>query len=142
MDTYSRPSFQPQLALREFFEAFDLIRRVEAIDPFEAELLRARCLRLLNEEYAEVVLALVPGGDIKEVAKELADLVYVAFYTSEAYGIDLEKVFRAVHGSNMSKLAPDGTYTKDPRGKVLKGDFYRPPALDDIMQDPTQTATF
>jgi predicted HAD superfamily Cof-like phosphohydrolase len=35
-------------------------------------------------------------------------VAYVAFCAAEALGIPLEKVFRQVHGSNMSKFGPDG----------------------------------
>jgi predicted HAD superfamily Cof-like phosphohydrolase len=44
-----------------------------------------------------------------DLAKELADVLYVAFCAAEALGIPLEKCSRQVHGSNISKLGPDGS---------------------------------
>lgn len=97
--------------------------------------LRARLIEEEAEEAAEALRSSTEDGDnayLREVAKELADSVYVAYGTAVALGIDLDTVLRKVHESNMSKVHPDGTvrYRKD--GKVLKPDTYKPPNLEYI----------
>jgi len=41
--------------------------------------------------------------DLVEVIDGLCDLIYVAYGTAEAVGVDLEPYFNAVHASNMAK---------------------------------------
>jgi len=87
--------------------------------------------RLLDEEHTEVQDALVTGSR-RQIAKELADLVYVAVGTALVYNIDLDAVLEEVHKSNMSKLGPDGKAIKRADGKFLKGPRYMEPRLGDI----------
>jgi len=80
--------------------------------------------RLLNEETRELAEA-VSGGSLAEIAHELADVVYVAYGTALAYGIDLDAVLAEVHRANMTKLGADGRpVVRD--GKVVKGPMFRP----------------
>lgn len=67
-----------------------------------------------------------------DVAKELADLLYVVYGTADAFGIDIDRVFAEVHRSNMSKLV-DGKPLKREDGKVLKGPNYTPPNLEFVV---------
>lgn len=60
-------------------------------------------IRLIDEEYEEVVEA-INWGDPAQIAKELADLLYVVHGAAVAFGIPLDEVFNVVHGSNMSKI--------------------------------------
>lgn len=60
-------------------------------------------LRLLGEEYAELVAAMVEG-DLAAVAQELADLVVVAYGTAATYGLDLDRAVWEVMEANRSKL--------------------------------------
>jgi predicted HAD superfamily Cof-like phosphohydrolase len=83
---------------------------------------------LLNEEHIEVQLAL-QDGDLEAIAKELADLVYVAYGTALVYDIDLDWALREVHISNMTKLGLDGKPVLREDGKVLKGPNYVPPDM-------------
>jgi len=89
--------------------------------------------RLTREEAREANEALLSGSPA-EIAKELADQVYVAFGTALALGIDLDAAVRAVHVSNMSKLV-DGRPLMRPDGKVLKGPDYRKPDLSGCILD-------
>lgn len=66
--------------------------------------------------------------DKRKVAKELADLLYVVYGTAASFGIPIDRVFKEVHLSNMSKLV-DGKPLLREDGKVLKGHFYKPPDL-------------
>ena len=65
--------------------------------------------------------------------KELADLLYVVYWMAARVGIDLDKAFRIVHSSNMSKLGDDGKPIKRADGKVLKGPNYKPPKMESIV---------
>lgn len=83
---------------------------------------------LLLEEHQEVQEALA-NGELKEIAKELADLVYVSYGTAVAYGFNLDDVIQEVHRSNMTKVGDDGKPMYRSDGKVMKGPNYRPPDL-------------
>lgn len=86
-------------------------------------------VRLMMEELSEVTEALVMKP-VDEVAKELADLLYVVYGTAVAAGIDIDKVFAKTHESNMTKSTK-----KDPGGKIVKGDDYVPVDMDTIFED-------
>lgn len=68
--------------------------------------------------------------DLSEAIKELCDLLYVAFGTAVAWGIDILPFFERVHRSNMSKI--EGM-VKRPDGKVAKGPNYRKPDFTDLL---------
>ena len=89
-------------------------------------------MELLREEYEELQEAL-RSGDLRSIAQELADLVYVTYGTALAYGIDLDAALREVHSSNMSKLGEDGKPVLREDGKVLKGPNYRPPNMEEAI---------
>lgn len=106
-----------------------------------------RRINLVFEEYEEVAEAIIHLEDTRlnltsstvaeateELAKELADLLYVVYGTAEELGIPLEKVFHAVHESNMSKVWPDGTVKRNDFGKVLKPETYTKPDLSFIHE--------
>lgn len=88
--------------------------------------------KLITEEYKEVMEAF-EKDDIVNLAKELADLVYVVFGTALACGFDLDNVFRQVHASNMSKLGEDGKPILREDGKVLKGPGYFEPDIQGVL---------
>ena len=67
--------------------------------------------------------------DIKEVADALTDILYVTYGAGHAFGIDLDKCFKEVQDSNMSKLGSDGKPIFNSRGKVMKGPNYFKPDL-------------
>jgi NTP pyrophosphatase (non-canonical NTP hydrolase) len=128
----------PSVMVREFHEAFGV-----AIDAEDTGRLRQLRNQLLHEEYSELRAEInrhpnAPGkGELTAVAKELADLVYVAYGTAVSLGIDLDKAVRRVHTSNMSKRNPDGTVTYRDDGKVLKPSTYQAPDLTDVVRAPT-----
>jgi predicted HAD superfamily Cof-like phosphohydrolase len=74
----------------------------------------------------------VPQEIIQNFIKELADLVYVCYWTAARFDIDLDEAFRRVHLSNMSKVGPNGKVIKAPNGKVLKPEGYHKPKLADL----------
>lgn len=71
--------------------------------------------------------------ELADVAKELADVVYVAYGTAFSLGIDLDAVLAEVHRSNMAKRGPDGRFMFREDGKVLKGPGYTPPDIAAVL---------
>ena len=72
--------------------------------------------------------------NLVNIAKELADILYVVYGTAAAYGIPIDDVFREVHRSNMSKLGDDGKPVYREDGKVLKGPNYTPADISKIIK--------
>ena len=68
-----------------------------------------------------------------ECLKELADLVYVCYQYAVNMGWDLDEAMDRVHKSNMSKLDEYGKPVLREDGKVLKGPYYQPPNLSDLV---------
>jgi len=115
---------------RAFFHPLDkeFIEGTGSDAEFELKGLR---MRLIDEEVAEVCEALYEGTK-QELAKELADLLYVVYGTAAAYGIPIDEVFNRVHESNMSKLGEDGKPVYRDDGKVLKGPNYKEPSMEGL----------
>lgn len=112
---------RPTDLVRAFHQAAGLPVRGEPTVP-PGEEVRHRG-DLLAEEVGELVEA-VAGGDLVQIARELADVVYVAYGTALTYGIPLDQVIAEVHRANMSKLA-GGVRVAD--GKVTKPSAFVPP---------------
>ncbi|WP_433293216.1 MazG nucleotide pyrophosphohydrolase domain-containing protein [Actinoplanes sp. CA-030573] len=129
-------SESPWRLVREFHEVFGLAHADRpASIPAELAVVRQR---LLDEEVAEVVEASAavqqdPSPErLASLARELADVVYVAYGTAISHGIDLDAVIAEVHRANMSKLGDDGRpVVRD--GKVQKGPNFRPPDLASLF---------
>ena len=60
--------------------------------------------KLMKEEVEEYLLG-VQNGDLENIAKELADILYTVYGTILEHGLQdkMEEVFKEVHRSNMSK---------------------------------------
>jgi predicted HAD superfamily Cof-like phosphohydrolase len=97
-------------------------------DPAERELR----IKLLKEEYEEYIQGECKN-DLENIAKELADIIYIVCGTAASYGIPLDRVFDAVHSSNLSKLNEDGSVSRRPDGKILKGPNYVPPNIKKVL---------
>jgi predicted HAD superfamily Cof-like phosphohydrolase len=87
---------------------------------------------LIEEEYKEVRAAL-DSGVLHDIAKEIADLIYVALGTAVSYGIDMDPVWMEVQRSNMQKIGPDGVVARRPDGKILKPEGWRAPDIDLVL---------
>lgn len=84
---------------------------------------------LILEEAREFIDALIKD-DVAEVADALADLIYVAVGAALEFGIPLDRVWNAVHRSNMLKIDPaTGKVRKREDGKVLKPEGWQPPDI-------------
>ena len=121
--------------VREFHLAFNTPVDQAII---KGSLLRLR-LALISEESKEFLEAIenytvYPDFPIENVAKELADLLYVLYGFAVTYGIDIDEVFYQVHKSNMSKLGDDGKPVYREDGKIMKGPNYKPPQLEFIFK--------
>jgi len=83
--------------------------------------------RLIDEELEELEIAIEEQDGVPEyVAKELTDLLYVVYGAGITWGIDMDKAFKLVHESNMSKLDENGKPVYREDGKVLKGPNFKP----------------
>ena len=70
--------------------------------------------------------------DLENLAKELADIIYIVCGTAVSYGIPLDKVFDEVHRSNMAKLV-DGKPIRREDGKILKPEGWMPPNIKEVL---------
>lgn len=103
------------------------------------QLVKLRC-RLIDEEHNEFLEA-VYENDMAGVADALADLIYVAIGTAVRFGIDLPKVWDAVHESNMRKFGP-GSW-RDETGKIRKPPGWQPPDVAGILaSQPTLAESY
>lgn len=83
-------------------------------------------IRLHREETRELIEAL-EAGDLIGAARELADVVYVAYGTAYSLGLPLDALLAELHRANMSKAGPDGRIVVDEHGKAIKGPGFRAP---------------
>ena len=101
--------------------------------PQELHELRMRVMKEEVDEYAEEYAITGDSEDarLQAVAKELADIAYTLLGTVVSHGLqdEFERIFDAVHESNMSKLDENSKpiYRKD--GKILKSSRYHEPDL-------------
>lgn len=113
--------------VQEFHEQFDIhIASIPSVPDEPTQILRNR---LILEEFEEFQEAM-QSKDLPNMAKELADLLYVVYGTAVSLGIDMEPVFKEVHRSNMSKVG--GHKRED--GKWVKPPTYSPASLEAILE--------
>ena len=95
--------------------------------------LRHRLMAEENDEYLEAAV----NGDMVEVADALGDQLYILAGTMMRHGMQdvIERVFREIQASNMSKLGADGQPITREDGKVLKGPHYFRPDIAGILKD-------
>ena len=84
--------------------------------------------RLMKDEVEEY-LAGVQNGDMENVAKELADILYAVYGTILEHGLQdkIEAIFEEVHKSNMSK--------EHHQYKMVKGPNYFEADIKKFFQD-------
>tara|TARA_B100000941_G_scaffold67583_1_gene45276 strand:+ start:471 stop:848 length:378 start_codon:yes stop_codon:yes gene_type:complete len=87
----------------------------------------------LIEEELDELKAAIKDNDIKEVADALTDILYVTYGAGHAFGINLDKCFKEVQNSNMSKLGSNGKPIYNDSGKVMKGPNYFKPDLSKFI---------
>ena len=113
-------------SVKKFMETFGQETKEKASFPKD-QIITLR-YDLIKEELDELKEA-IDKRDIKEVADALTDILYVTYGAGHAFGIDLDKCFKEVQNSNMSKLGSDGKPLYNDKGKVMKGPNYFKPDL-------------
>jgi len=111
-------------SVRKFMETFG--QEIKEKAGFPNEKITSLRYDLINEELDELKEAM-DNKDIKEVADALTDILYVTYGAGHAFGINLDKCFKEVQNSNMSKLGEDGKPIYNDKGKVMKGPNYFKP---------------
>ena len=110
--------------VRTFMKTFGKKKKKKA--GFPNDKIIALRYELIKEELNELKEAM-HNEDIKEVADALTDILYVTYGAGHAFGINLDKCFKEVQNSNMSKLGEDGKPIYNEKGKVMKGpNFFKP----------------
>lgn len=115
--------------VKEFQTAVGQLVATKPEFPDEDE--RTLRIMLMTEEIAEYMES-ESDNDLVNLAKELADIIYIACGTAVSYGIPLDKVFEEVHRSNMAKLV-DGKPVRREDGKILKPEGWTAPDIHSIL---------
>lgn len=119
--------YEAQQMVLEFHKEFDIhVADTPTIPDEKTKVLR---VRLIQEEFDELKEAF-EEKNLPNIAKELADLLYVVYGTAVSYGIDMEPVFQEVQRSNMSKV---GGYKRED-GKWVKPATYSRADVDPILE--------
>jgi len=117
--------------VKTFMQTFGQEIKIKATFPKE-KIVKLR-YDLIKEELNELLNA-IKTKNLKEIADALTDILYVTYGAGHAYGIDLDKCFKEVQKSNMSKLGEDGKPIYNEKGKVMKGSKYFEPNLKQFIE--------
>ena len=117
-------------SVKKFMKTFG--QEVKEKAEFPGDKITTLRYELINEELEELKDA-IDKRDIKEVADALTDILYVTYGAGHAFGINLDKCFKEVQNSNMSKLGKDGKPIYNDKGKVMKGPNYFEPDLNKFV---------
>ena len=117
-------------SVKKFMEIFG--QEIKEKAEFPHEKITSLRYDLIEEELEEFKDA-IKKKDIKEVADALTDILYVTYGAGHAFGINLDKCFKEVQNSNMSKLGSDGRPIYNDKGKVMKGPNYFKPDLSKFV---------
>ena len=117
-------------SVRKFMETFG--QEIKEKASFPSNKITSLRYALIKEELHELKEA-IEKKDIKEVADALTDILYVTYGAGHSFGINLDKCFKEVQNSNMSKLGSDGKPIFNDKGKVMKGPNYFKPNLNKFV---------
>ena len=118
-------------SVRKFMEIFG--QEIKEKAEFPNEKIISLRYDLIKEELDELKEA-IESKDIKEIADAFTDILYVTYGAGHAFGINLDKCFKEVQSSNMSKLGADGKPIYNEKGKVMKGPNYFKPDLTKFVE--------
>ena len=107
-------------------------QEVKSKSSLSSEKINSLRVSLIEEELEELKQAM-SEKNLLEVADALTDLLYVTYGAGHAFGINLDKCFKEVQSSNMSKLGLDGKPIYNEKGKVMKGPNYFKPDLNKFV---------
>ena len=108
-------------------------QEVKTLSELGSDKINSLRISLINEELEELKKA-ISENNIIEVADTLTDILYVVYGAGHSFGIDLDKCFKEVQDSNMSKLGEDGKPIYNEHGKVMKGPKYFKPDLSKFLK--------
>lgn len=111
--------------VKEFHEKFKTpVLNKPSLIPLDRSNNRYRLMKDEVEEYRKAV----ENGDLENVAKELADILYTVYGTILEHGLQdkMEAVFEEVHNSNMSKDYHEY--------KMVKGQNYKAANVKKVLQ--------
>lgn len=92
-------------------------------------------LDLIKEEMSELQEA-VDAGDQIEVLDALIDILVVTIGAGNSMGADVEGAWVEVMNTNFAKIDPEtGKVRKREDGKVLKPEGWRPPQLEQFLNN-------
>lgn len=121
-------------SLKEFHNKYGhLVSRYPTAD-IPASVLNLR-IDLIAEE-ADELFAGLEKRSLVDIADGAADLIYVIVGTCVSFGIPIERVFREVHNSNMTKTPVKAENGNKYGTKTPKGPDYIPPDIKGIINRP------
>ncbi|PWU23775.1 hypothetical protein C5B42_01980 [Candidatus Cerribacteria bacterium 'Amazon FNV 2010 28 9'] len=131
----NEPMHKQLAQLKEFHDKTDHEWRTDPTIDIPDNI-KDRRVRIMLEEFNELIAAIYRNEPIEDLAKELADVVYTTFGTVGAFGLadKFDAVFDAVHKSNMSKIPVDGVIKFNEHGKVIKPPGYKKPDIKKILE--------
>ena len=108
-----------------------LNKKPTIIDVKEVEL-RFNLMREENIEYKDAGLS----KNKVEILDACADQLYVLLGTINAHGLQdlIGPAFELVHQNNMTKVGADGKCLRDPDGKILKPEGFKPVDLSQLFK--------
>lgn len=89
-------------------------------------------ITLMKEELQEYIDA-IAAGDLLGAAKELGDLLWVAYGSCVTHGFDADAIIEELHWSNNTKRDSNGLPVARKDGKILKGPNYRTPNIARVL---------
>lgn len=94
--------------------------------------LRYDLMREENIEYQDAGLS----KNKVEILDACADQLYILLGTINAHGLQdlIGPAFELVHKNNMTKVGPDGKCLRDPDGKILKPEGFKPVDLSQLFK--------
>lgn len=126
--------------------AFDVLTFMVAFDQYPRvsnTTIPAQDFELASKLISEEVKEMFDGFNKFEASQSLENLVefadgaidtiYVILWTLLKFNLPVDKLFAEVQRSNMAKLNPDGTYTKNEHGKVKKPEGWTPPNIHQLL---------
>jgi predicted HAD superfamily Cof-like phosphohydrolase len=121
-------------SVKEFHEKYGHLvsSKPTALIPVEVTALRTR---LIEEEWEELLRG-VQQKDLVEIADGAADLIYVIVGTCVSYGIPIDRIFKEVHRSNMTKTPVKADGGSKYGCKTPKGPGYIAPDIKGILFNP------
>lgn len=91
------------------------------------------CFAGIVEGMCAIILS-VEKNNLKQITNDLDYFLQETFRMAYNIGLDMNRIFRDIHKSNMSKANADGTIIKDKGGKILKSAIYKPVDLTWILE--------